>query len=154
MTVQKILIPVNLGEMDRKALSFVVDTFAHRKDVQIALLHLYTPIPQIETPSDTVMGRLTSSMQYLSGLLREKEDTLKENRSYLLDRGFEDAQVDYIFRARARQVADEIIDIARKSDFDTIVLSCKSSRITRLFLQSVHQKVIASLSDATVCIVT
>lgn len=154
MAVQKILMPMNFSEMDRKALSFVLRTFSHQEGVHVSLFHIYTPIPEIDTPSGTVMGRLSSSMQFLSSQLREKEEALKENQVYLISNGFNDDQVDYIFRSRVKQVADEIIDTVKNEGFDIVVLSCKSSRITRLFIQSVHQKVIVSLANVTICIVT
>lgn len=154
MTVQKILIPQNFSQMDAEALAFVVRTFGHLKDVTMTLFHLYTPIPDIDTPSETVMGRLSASMQFLSSQLRDKEDSLRKSRNYLIANGIDGNRADYIFRSRVKSIADEIIDTFNTKGFNTIVLSCKSSRITRLFIQSVHQKVIASLSGATICIVT
>ena len=154
MAKHKILLPYNFAEMDRKAIDFVIRTFNHQKLVEITLLHIYTPLPAIETDSSTVMGRLTASMQYLSKQMKEKEDGLEETKAYLLENGFTDTQVNYIFKARAKQLADEISETARKGDFNMVVLNHRPYRITRLFIQSVHSKVIASLKDVTVCIVT
>ena len=73
MAKQKILLPYNFTEMDCKAVDFVIRTFGHLEHVEITLFHIYTPLPAIETDSSTVMGRLTSSMQYLSKQMKEKE---------------------------------------------------------------------------------
>jgi nucleotide-binding universal stress UspA family protein len=100
------------------------------------------------------MGRLSSSMQYLTKQLREKETALKDAREYLLKNGFTENQPNYIFRARGKQLADEIIDTAKEGNYLIIVLNHRPYRITRLFMQSVHSKVVSSLKDVTVCIVT
>ena len=154
MAKQKILLPYNFTEMDRKAVDFVIHTFNHQELIEITLLHIYTPLPAIETDSSTVMGRLTSSMQYLAKQVKEKEKGLEETKAYLLKNGFIDRQVNYIFRARAKQLADEINETARDGGFAMVVLNYRPYRITRLFTQSVHNKVISLLKDVTVCIVT
>ena len=154
MAKQRILVPFNFTKMDQKALDFVIQIFSIHEDVEITLFHIYTPTPKIETHSSTVMGRLSSSLQYLSGQLREKEQNLKETRRYLLDKGFAEERVDYVFRSRTKPVAEEIIETSINEIYNVVVLNCRPYRITRVFIQSVHNKVVSSLSDVTVCIVT
>ena len=154
MARHKILLPFNFTEMDRKAVDFVIRTFSHQEHTEITLFHIYTPLPAIETDSSTVMGRLTAGMQYLSKQMDEKEKGLEETKAYLLKNGFADRQVNYIFRARTKQLADEIKETVKKGDFSMVVLNYRPYRITRLFIQSVHSKVISSLKGVTVCIVT
>lgn len=153
MATPTILIPYNFTKIDQKAIAFTVDTFGHQPAARITLFHVYIPLPQIETSSSTVMGRLTSSMHYLSGELKEKEQAIKRVRRRLLEQGWSEHQVDYVFKARSKQVAEEIIETAA-GRYDIIVLSYRPYRITRTFVQSVHNKVIAALRDVTVCIVT
>ena len=143
MAKHKILLPYNFTEMDRKAVDFVIRTFSHLESIEITLFHLYTPLPAIETDSSTVMGRLTAGMQYLSKQMKEKEQSLEETRAYLLENGFADRQVNYIFRARTKQLADEIKEIVKEGDFSMVVLNYRPYRITRLFIQSVHSKVVS-----------
>ena len=154
MASQKILLPYNFTDMDKKALEFFIKTFSLRKDCHITLFHIYTPLPKIETDSSTVMGRLSTSMQYLVKQQIEKEEALAEVVQLLIQRGFPDGQVDYIFRSRIKQIADEIIDTAVEGRYKIIILSYRPYRITRLFIQSVHNKVVTTLKDVTVCIVT
>ncbi|MDF1591948.1 MAG: universal stress protein [Desulfobacterales bacterium] len=154
MANQKILLPYNFMDMDKKAVEFAVKTFGSAKDCNITLFHIYTPLPKVETDSSTVMGRLSASMQFLSRQQREKEDSLIEVMANLQDRGFAEEQLAYIFKSRSRPLADEIIDTATGGRFDVVILSCRPYRITRLFIQSVHNKVVTALKDVAVCIVT
>jgi nucleotide-binding universal stress UspA family protein len=154
MANQKILLPYNFTDMDRKAAEFAAATFAGAKAYDITLLHVYTPLPKIETDSSTVMGRLSASMQFLTRQQREKEDALLEVKAHLQERGFAEGQVACNFKSRARPLAEEIIDTAAAGKFDIIILSCRPYRVTRLFIQSVHNKVITALKDVVVCIVT
>ena len=154
MTNQKILLPYNFSSMDRKAVEFVVKTFGGAKECKITLLHVYTPLPKVETDSSTVMGRLSASMQFLSQQQREKEAALLEVQAHLKERGFSEEQLAYIFKSRSKPVADEIIDTAAGGRFDVIILNYRPYRITRMFIQSVHNKVVTTLKDVAVCIVT
>ncbi len=154
METQKVLVPYNFTEIDQRALDFVVRTYGNREGGAITLLHIYVPLPKIDTESTTVMGRLTSSMHYLAGELNEKEKDLNKAKQYLLEGGFSETQVSYIFKPRSKQIADEIIEIVQNDRYDVVVLNCRPYRITRAFAQSVHNKVIASLRNVIVCIVT
>ena len=154
METQKVLVPYNFTEIDQRALDFVVGTYGNREGGAVTLLHIYVPLPKIETESTTVMGRLTSSMHYLAGELTEKEKELNKAKQYLLERGFSEAQVNHIFKPRSKSIADEIIEIVKNDHYNVVVLNCRPYRITRAFAQSVHNKVIDSLRNVTVCIVT
>jgi hypothetical protein len=153
MGTPTILVPYNFTAIDKKAIEFTAKTFSPRKESRITLFHIYIPLPQIETAYSTVMARLSSSMHYLSGDLKDKEAALRNTREMILGKGFGEHQVDYIFRPRSKPVAEEIIETAA-GRYDVIVLSYRSYRITRAFVQSIHNKVIAALRDITVCIVT
>lgn len=154
MASQKILLPYNFTDMDRKALAFAVKTFRFCEDCHITLLNIYPPLPKVETDSSTVMGRLSASMQFLSKQQREKEEGLLNAKKYLMENGFAEAQLDHIFKPRAKQVADEIVDTAVAGRFDIVILNYRPYRITRLFIQSVHNRVVAAVKDITICIVT
>ena len=154
MASQKILIPCSFSDMDQKALDFAINTFKNKEDHRITLMHIYIPLPDIETSTSTVMGRLSSSMRFLTNELKGKEKAIQSIKAHLVNKGFSDEQVDFIFRPRTKQVADEIIDTATNGNYQVIILSYRPHRITRAFVQSVHNKVIASLKDRAVCIVT
>jgi hypothetical protein len=93
-------------------------------------------------------------MQFLSQQQRDKEDTLKDVMANLQERGFVKEQLAYIFKSRSRPLADEIIETAAAGRFDVVILNYRPYRITRLFIQSIHIKVINALKDVAVCIVT
>jgi len=154
METQKVLVPYNFTQIDQRSLDFVVRTYGNRDESNITLLHIYVPLPKIDTDSTTVMGRLSSSMHYLVGELNEKENDLNKAKQYILEGGFSDTQVNHIFKPRSKQIADEIIEIVQNDHYDVVVLNSRPYRITRAFSQSVHNKVIASLRNVTVCIIT
>ncbi|MBW1960872.1 MAG: universal stress protein [Deltaproteobacteria bacterium] len=154
MANQKILIPYNFTDMDQKALEFAANTFKYIKTSRITLFHVYIPLPDIETSAKTVMSRLSSSMHFLTNELKEKEKAIQSSRQYLLDKGFSEDQVDYVFRPRTRSLPDEIIDAATEGNYQVIILNLRPHRIIRAFVQSVHNKVISSLRNRAVCIVT
>ena len=59
MAAQKLLLPYNFSESDRKALDFTVSTFGHRDDIEVTIFHAHTPLPSVDVSSETVTGRLT-----------------------------------------------------------------------------------------------
>ena len=154
MPGQKILLPYNFTDIDRKALDFIIRTFARQEGNHLSLFHTYTPLPKIETDSGTVMTKLKASLQYLSEELRKKEADLENTRQYLIENGFPPGSVEYIFTERTQDIADEIIKTAVKGSFDVVVLSYKPERVTRFYKKSAHNKVVSSLRSTAICIVT
>jgi hypothetical protein len=86
--------------------------------------------------------------------LGEKEAELKKIKEDLLDNGFRDDQVDYVFKARTKDIGGEIVDMVLKESYDTIVLSHKPRKFTRKFTRKVHDKLLESLQDTTITIIT
>ena len=86
--------------------------------------------------------------------LSEKEIGLKSARESLLRSGFSEDQVDYIFKKRAKSIADEIIETASKGHYTVLVLSRQPGKATRLFARSIHNRVLAALKNVTICIAT
>ena len=154
MANQKILLPYNFASNDRKALEFVIRTFANQKDIEITLFNAYTPVPKIEVRGSPVMEKMASSMQHLIKKVYEQEAALKAVKQELLKNGFSENQVYHIFKPRKKDVALEIIDLCLKDQFNVVVINHKQSKITRLFTANVFTKVVTALKDATVCIVT
>lgn len=154
MTGQKILLPYNFTDIDRKALEFAIRTFARPEGNHLSLFHTYTPLPKIETDSSTIMGKLKSSLHYLSEELRKKEADLESTRQHLIENGFSPDTVDYIFTEREQDISDEIIKTVVKGSFDVVVLSYKQERVTRFYKKSAHNKVVSNLKSTVICIVT
>lgn len=154
MAGQKLLLPFNFTEQDRKAVDFVIRTFAHMKDIEISVFHAYTPIPEIEASETSVTGRLKDQLGYLTTKLSEQEAALQEVKQTLIQYGFPESNISCTFKARKRDIAAEIIDFVSNEGHQLIVLNRKPSRVARFFTGSVYQKVVSSAKGITVCIVS
>jgi nucleotide-binding universal stress UspA family protein len=154
MATRKLLLPYHFTRLDQKALDFVIDTFGSIEDITVTVFNAYTPIPEIDTEATSVTGKLKGSLSYLSQKIKENETALNEVKDKLVGRGFPEKQVNCIFRPRKRDIASEIIDLVNSEHFDTIVLNRKHARVTRFFSGSISHKVVMTLKDVTVCIVT
>ena len=154
MAIQKLLLPYNFTRLDQRALDFVINTFGKQEGIEVTVFNAYTPVPEIETSDSSVTGKLKGSLSYLSQKITEQETELKMIKQKLVDNGFADGRVHTVFQPRKKEVASEIIDIAKKNRFDIIVISHKPGRATRFFTGSRYSKVISALKDATVCVVS
>jgi nucleotide-binding universal stress UspA family protein len=154
MAIQKILLAYNFSGLDQKAINFVNSAFAHIKGAEITLFHAFTPVPDIETEASLVTGKLKGSLNFLSQQIMERENDLKLISDKLTRSGFMQDCVHTIFRPRKKDIASEIINLAREFRYDTIVLNRKATRVTRFFSGSVSHKVMMTVKDTTVCIVS
>jgi len=152
MAERKILVPYNFTTTEEKALAFVIDSFAHQNDVKITLFNTYTPLPVVDMGASPEMQKMRDAMNAISKDIEEKEAGLKSAKEYLLENGFSDDQVDYIFKERKKPIADEIIVCAFRGKYKVLVLSRQPGKVSRLFARSVHNKVLSSLKDVTICI--
>jgi hypothetical protein len=154
MASQKILLPYNFTNYDQKALDFVIRTFAHLEDVEVTLFNSYTPVPEVKTNDSPVMDKLKGNLTYLSQRIREQEEGLKVAKRNLLENGFSEDQIHYVFKPRNKDIAGEIIDLALSGRYDLIVINRKPGKVTRFFTGSVLNKVASVLKDTTICLVT
>ena len=154
MATQKLLLPYHFTRLDQKALNFVTDTFGKLENISVTLFNAYTPLPEIETDATSVTGKLKGSLSYLSQKIKENEALLDEVKGKLVEGGLPENRVDCIFRPRKRDIASEIIDLVKSDKFDIIVLNRKHARVTRFFSGSISHKVVMTLKDVTVCIVS
>ena len=154
MAIQKILVTYNFTNLDQKALDFVTSAFAHIEGVEITVFHAFTPVPDIETQASVVTGKLKGSLSYLSQQIMQRENDLKKVTAKLAENGFDESRIHTVFRPRKKDIAGEIISLTRDTKFDAIVLNRKAARVARFFSGSVSQKVVMTLKDTTVCIVS
>ena len=154
MAIKKILLAYNFTRLDQKAVDFAIDTFAHLKDVEITIFNAYTPVPEITAVDTSITGKLKSSMSYLTQQIAQREAELNEVRQMLLQGGYGEGQINTEFRPRKRDIASEIIESAKTNAYDVVVLNRKHARVTRFFSGSVSHKVVMTLKDTTVCIVS
>jgi len=154
MASQKILLPYNFTSYDQKALDFVIRTFAQVKDVEITLFNSYTPVPEIEKSDSPVMDKLRGNLTYLSQRIHEQEEGLKVAKRNLLENGYSEDQIHYVFKPRKKDISGEIIDLALNGQYDIVVINRKPGRVTRFFTGSVLNKVASALKNVTICVVT
>lgn len=154
MASQKILLPYNFTNYDQKALDFVIRTFAHVKDVEITLFNSYTSVPVIEQTDSPIMDKLRGNLMYLSQRIHEQEEGLKVAKRNLLENGFSEDQIHYVFKPRNKDISGEIIDLALNGQYDLVVINRKPGKVTRFFTGSVLSKVASALKNVTICLVT
>ena len=155
MEPQKILLPYNHTPHDQKALDFVIRTFAQRGEgeVRITLFNSYAPLPRIDMASSPECAKLRDGLTALQEEFRERESGMEATRGYLLQNGFNDQQVDYLFVQREKSIPDDILDTARKGRYDMIVLSGRASgRVTRMLSRSIRERVLGAADNVTVCV--
>jgi nucleotide-binding universal stress UspA family protein len=154
MAIQKILLAYNFTSRDQKSIDFVGSAFAHIDGVEITVFHAFTPVPDIETGAELVTGKLKGSLNYLSQQVMQRENDLKSVTEKLTQKNFAADRIHTVFRPRKTDIASEIISLTRDSKFDVIVLNRKATRVARFFSGSVSNKVVMTLKDTTVCIVS
>lgn len=154
MASKKILVPYNFTMDDQKALNFVVNNFVGDKDVEITLLNFYTPAPEIHVTGSPIMEKMRSNVTYLSKKIDDHKEELKAVKQELVRSGLSEDQVSCVFEPRKKDVGRDIVDLCLKGRFNVIVLSRKHEKISRFFTGSVYNKVVSSLKDVTVCIIT
>jgi hypothetical protein len=150
----KILMPHNFKPHDQKALDFVQKTFKGSGDVALTLFHVYTPVPEIETSTTQITGKLRDSMSYLRQKMMQLENELDRAREQLVREGWPSERVRTLFKPRKKDIAGEIIDQVNAENYNVIVVNRKPGRATRFFSASVHHKIVTALKDVTVCIVS
>ena len=154
MATQKLLLPYHFTRLDQKSLDFVINIFGKLDNIAVTVFNAYTPIPEIETDATSRTGKLKGSLSYLSQKIKENETLLDEVKDKLVEGGLPENRVDCIFRPRKKDIASEIIDLTTSDKFDIIVLNRKHARVTRFFSGSISHKVVMTLKDITVCIVS
>ena len=154
MNGHKVLLPYNFTGQDQKALDFVVQTFVHVKNCQVALFNTYTPIPDIDKKENRVMEKIQNNLHYLRKMIKDQENSLKAAQEHLITNGFSEDRVQISFKPRKKDIAGQIIQEAHHGNFNVVVLNRKPGKVSRFFLGSVFNKVVVALKNATVCIVS
>ncbi len=154
MASQKILVPYNFTLYDQKVLDFIMQTFSHSKDVEITLFNTYTPAPQIDLRGSPVMENIKSNIAFLSQKIIDQEEGLKAAIKILLESGFAENRVKYIFKPRKNDIATEIINLVLEHRYNIIVVNHKPGKLSHFFTGNVYSKVINALKDTIVIVVS
>ncbi len=154
MAGPKILIPYNFTSMDEKALDFAVANFGDREGAEITLFNAYTSAPQIDMRNSPIMDKMAANLNYLRQKATENEDALKEARKKLVEKGFPHNQVSHLFKPKVKDTALDIVNTALEGEFDIVIINRKPGGVARFFTGTVFEKVVTSLKNVSVCIVT
>ncbi len=154
MAGRRLLLPQNFSPNDRKAVDFVVETFGRLKDVSVTLFHAYTPLPPVEVSHSTVTDKLRGNLSFLQQQINEREAGMEAIKSELVEKGFAETDLHQVFKPRKKDIAGEIIDIFNETHFELLVLNRKPGKVSRFFTGSVHQKLLATLKETTICVVS
>lgn len=154
MTVERILIPYNFTQFDDRALGFAARTFSHLPSAEITLFNAYTPVPEFDSREKTVMGKLKGNLSYLQQKISEQENALKSVMDRLRKDGWPQDRVRCLYRPRKKDVAGDILDLIQQDGFTFVVLSRRAGRVTRFFTGSVSTRILTSVKNVTVCVVT
>jgi len=154
MAGSKVLVPFNFTDYDEKVLHHVVRNYAGVPRIIVTLFHVYTPMPDIDTYAHPSLGRLKGTIASLSQEARKKENDLKQIIEDLGQSGFLEGQLNYVIRPRQKSVGAEIVEMVLNESYDTIVLSRKPGKMTYGFSRNVHDKLLSSLKDVTISIIT
>ena len=154
MDYTKILLPYNFTSYDKRALDFVIRTFADKKETDVTLFNAYTPAPPIDMRGSPVMEQMKDTLNYLSQRVNEQDDELKTIKRRLSGKGFREDKIHIVFEPKKKDVAGDIIDLVQNGRFHVVVLNRKPGKIARFFTGSVFSKVVAALKDTTICIVS
>lgn len=154
MDYQKILLPYNFTDFDKKALNFVIRIFSDKKEAKVTLFNAYIPAPKIEMRGSPIMEQMKENLGYLTQRVKEQKDELQAVKNNLLGKGFSENQVNIVFEPKTKDIAGDIIDLAQKGRFNVVVLNRKPGKIARFFAGSVSSRVVAALKDAAICIVS
>ena len=154
MAGKRILVPFNFTDYDERALHYVIRTFAGKKAVHITLLHVYAPLPELDGYSNPVFGRLKNTMASMWKEVREKEQDLKRVKEDLLENGFHEDQIAYVFKPGAKSIGREIVEMARSGEYDAVVITQKPGKATRAFTRKAHDALLSELKDTEIVIIT
>ena len=154
MPETKVLIPYNFSVHDRMGFDFVIKMLAGRDDVQISIFNTYSPTPKIDFDANPELKGMKEGLSRIFEELQRKEEGLNKVKEYLINGGFKKSQVSIIFREKQMKIDDEIVKTITEDGFTMVILTPTPGKVRKLFARSVHEKVLASVRDAVVCIPT
>ena len=149
-----ILIPYNFSRSDEKTVDYVIENFSGNKDAEVDILHLYIPMPSISADRTTVLNRMSESLNYLNKRITELETELDAVKASFVRSGFPEEKVKTFFKAKQKTIAQEIIDMAQNKPYDMVILNRATKTITGFFSGSVFTKVVSSLKNIPVLVLT
>jgi hypothetical protein len=154
MAGKRVLVPFNFSDYDERALHYVIRNYAGQPWAYVTIFHAYTPLPQLDGYTNPSVRRVKSSMAAMWREVREKEQDLQNVLQDLLVSGFSKDRLDYIFKARDKSIGEEIAQACREREYHTVVLCRKPGKASGILSRSVHDRLLSSLRDKEIVIIT
>ena len=149
-----ILVPYNFTRQDQKALDFLIRTFTHLPHTDITLYHGYTPVPDIPLRDNPIMEKVRGNLNYLNQTIKDQQTSLESAKAYLVEQGFVPDRIHTLFKPRKKDIAAEIIELAKERLFDVIIVNHNPGKVTRFFSGSVFNKLVQAIRETAVCVVS
>jgi len=150
---KRILIPYNFKPRDEKSIHYAIRSFAGDKSVYISLLHLHAPISKIGAFS---LGKneLIKTLGKKITDFRQKEDEFFKLKELFLENNFTEEQVDIIFQPKQESIAKDIVNLVKDKNYSTVILNRAPGKRIVTFGESVSIKLISSLKEKEIIILT
>ncbi|MCP4023958.1 MAG: universal stress protein [Desulfobacteraceae bacterium] len=153
MEERKILFPYNFTRKDQAALDYIVSNYAGLENTKVTVFHAYVPVPEVVIGSNTVMERMSRNLSFLRQKVVEQEGKMRAVKQLLLNGGFNENQVNYLYLPKRKDVAKEIAALVRDEGYHMIILS-RSKKVSGFFKSSVSIKLVSALENVLLTIVT
>ena len=161
MTVErKVLVSFTFSMVDQKILEFVSRTFTDREGVKITLFSSYLPLPEDSPDFSKALGSWPAAIgetilhNRIEKQLLEYENMLKKTKEHLVELGFLEESVDYLFQQISKDEAEQIIEIVQNGGYQVVVLGFRQSKIRRIFTKNIYQRIMTALKDVAICVIT
>lgn len=153
MSTHNVLVPLNFMINDDKSLVFVIQNYVNVKDVNITLFHAYTPLPEIDVRNNPIMEKMASNLAHMAPFLKEREKELHKAKEKLVMGGLASSQISCLFTPLKNDVAEDIIQLVREKNFNTVVMNRNPNKIARFFFKSVSKRVSERLGSTITVLV-
>ena len=136
-----ILIPYNFTGNDELAIDFVGQRYAKRKEVEITLFHVFTPVPEIDPRNNPIMDKVIQNTSYLRVQQDGEKQAMEAAKQALVNYGFAADHIHCIYRPVRHDIADDIIRLWKSGKFDVVVLNRNPGNIINYFSRSISKRV-------------
>jgi len=137
----KILIPYNFTTNDKKSIDFVGQRYSKKKDVEITLFHVFTPVPEIDVRNNPIMKQVVRNTAYLLSHQAEQKNALEAAKQELMNYGFAGHRIQCLYMPMRKDIADDIIKLWKTEKFDIVVLNQNPGNIINYFTRSISKRV-------------
>ncbi len=136
----KILIPYNFTTNDKKSIDFVGQRYSKKKDVEITLFHVFTPVPEIDVRNNPIMKQVVRNTAYLLSQQAEQKNALEAAKQELMNYGFANHRIQCLYMPMRKDIADDIITLWKTEKFDIVVLNQNPGNIINYFTRSISKR--------------